>query len=420
MADRLRFYLSRLRERLWIRPLGMCMLSMAAVFIVKAVDTYDLGQFVPEISQASIETLLSIISTSMLVIATFSVSSMVAAYACASNTATPRSFALVVADDLSQYALSTFIGAFIFSVVALIALENSYYDKAGRFALFTLTLIILAMVVVMFVRWVDSIARLGRIKDTIDKVEQATAAAIRCRRREPTLSGAPVSQQANESQAIYAKPIGYVQQVDVAALRACAEQLQVRITLTALPGTFSAPGRALAFVRADAGDLCDIDTTQMAKAFMIGDDRKFEGDPRFGLIVLSEIAIRALSPAVNDPGTAIYIIGVFVRLFALWSEPVDEDDIQTNECDRVEVPQISIRDMFDDAFTSIARDGAGAIEVAVRLQKAFESLASIHDAAMQDAAIHHSRMAFARAVNALKLSEDQQLVRKLASFTHDL
>lgn len=420
MGDRLSFYLNRLRERLWIRPLAMCMLSTAAVFIVKAVDTYDLGQLVPEISQASIETLLSIISTSMLVIATFSVSSMVAAYASASNTATPRSFALVVSDDLSQYALSTFIGAFIFSVVALIALENSYYDKAGRFALFTLTLIILAMIIVMFVRWVDSIARLGRIKGTIDKVERATAAAIRRRRREPTLSGAPLSQQASETQAIYAKPIGYVQQVNVAALQAYAEKLQVRITLTALPGTFSAPGRALAYVRADAGDLCDIDTTQMAKAFLIGDDRKFEGDPRFGLIVLSEIAIRALSPAVNDPGTAIYIIGVFVRLFALWSEPVDEDDIQTNECDRVEVPQLSIRDMFDDAFTSIARDGAGAIEVAVRLQKAFASLASIHDAAMQDAAIHHSRMALARAVNALKLSEDQQLVRELASFAHDL
>ena len=84
-----------------------------------------------------------------------------------------------------------------------------------------------------------------------------------------------------------------------------------------------------------------------------------------------------MSPAVNDPGTAIDIIGTFVRLFALWSEPLEEGDTLSPEFDRVAVPEISLQDMFDDAFTAIARDGAGAIEVAGRLQKAFASLASI-------------------------------------------
>jgi uncharacterized membrane protein len=44
---------------------------------------------------------------------------------------------------------------------------------------------------------------------------------------------------------------------------------------------------------------------------------------RFGLITLSEIASRALSPAVNDPGTAIQIISSHVRLFSLWAETGD-------------------------------------------------------------------------------------------------
>ena len=418
MGDRLRFLINRIRERLWIRPLGMCVLSTATVFLVKAVDTNEIGRLVPAISQASIETLLTIISASMLVIATFAVASMVAAYASASNTATPRSFSLVISDDVSQNALSTFIGAFIYSVVALIALENDYYDKAGRFALFILTLMILAMVIVTFVSWVDRIARLGRLKGTIDKVEAATAAAFQRRRRAPTLRGVPAGRRENGDQVIYGGAIGYVQRVDVTALQACAEKSRLRITLAALPGTFSAPGRALAYVTADSGDLSDIDTSRIAKAFLIGDDRQFEEDPRFGLIVLSEIASRALSPAVNDPGTAIYIIGVFVRLFALWSGPVEEGDTRTCECDRVEVPEISLRDMFDDAFTAIARDGAGAIEVAGRLQKALESLASIGDVAMRDAAIHHSRMALARAENVLELPEDLQVVRKLASFAN--
>ena len=116
MGDRLRFLLNRINERLWVRPLAMCVLSTAAVFLAKTADNTGIGQLVPAITPDSIETLLTIISTSMLVISTFAVASMVSAYASASSTATPRSFSLVIADDVSQNALSTFIGTFIFSV----------------------------------------------------------------------------------------------------------------------------------------------------------------------------------------------------------------------------------------------------------------------------------------------------------------
>lgn len=417
MGDRLRFLIKRIGEKLWVRPLAMCVLSTATVFLAKTVDSYQLDRLVPAVTPDSIEALLTIISASMLVIATFAVASMVSAYASASNSATPRSFSLVISDDVSQNALSTFIGAFIFSIVALMALKNSYYDKAGRFALFVLTLIILAMVIVTFVRWVDCIARLGRLRGTIDKVEAVTAAALRRRRSAPTLRGMSAGAGWNGGQAVYGESIGYVQRVDVSALQAFAEKSRVRITVAALPGSFSAPGRALAYVASDSGDLPALDTKQIEKAFLIGGDRKFDEDPRFGLVALSEIASRALSPAVNDPGTAIDIIGTLVRLFALWSGPVEEGDRLSCKFDRVAVPEISLRDMFDDAFTAIARDGAGAIEVAGRLQKAFHSLASTDDALMREVAMQHARMALARAEIALELGEDLEVVRTLAKFT---
>lgn len=75
----------------------------------------------------------SITSGSMLGVATFAVGSMLADYSSASNSATPRSFPLIIADDVSQNALSSFIGAFIFGIVAYVALENGYYGPAGRF-----------------------------------------------------------------------------------------------------------------------------------------------------------------------------------------------------------------------------------------------------------------------------------------------
>ena len=420
MAGRIRFFLNRLRERLWIRPLMFCVLSLGGAFLAKMVDNAKIGQILPEINPESIETLLAIIAASMLVISTFAVASMLSAYAAASSTATPRSYSLVVSDDVSQNALSTFIASFIFSIVALVALKNGYYGKAGHFALFMLTLVVFAFVILTFLRWVDRIARLGRLTTTIDKIEKATAASMQRWRCAPTMGGAHAGIIQDADKAIYGKSIGYVQSIDVSALQAYAEENGIRINVTALPGAFSAPGRALAYATSDLVDLSEIDTRQIAEAFQIGNDRTFDDDPRFGLIALSEIASRALSPAVNDPGTAIAIIGRFVRLFALWTEPIEEGDKQTIEYDRVGVPEISLKDMFDDAFTPIARDGAGTVEVSVRLQKAFESLASISVNSLRGVATRHARLARARAENALVAPEDLEVLRKAAEFANSI
>ncbi len=407
--DRLRLLLNRIRERLWVRPLAVCLLSIAMAFVARLADGTGLARFVPDVKLESTEKLLSIMAASMLVIATFSVASMVSAYASASSNATPRSYTLVIADDGSQNALSTFIGAFIFSIVAITAAHNSYFAKAGQFVLFSLTIIVFGIVILTFVRWVDRIAHLGRLGSIIDRVEKAAADAIRHRRRAPTLRAlSPPSGIRGDP--VFSSRVGYLQHVDVAALQAWAETAGTRVDVAALPGTFVAPGRPLAFVL-DGSDPRCADRDDLVDAFQIGDDRRFEQDPRFGLVVLSEIAGRALSPAINDPGTAIDIIGTMVRLFTLWCEPVAADDRLAVKHDRVTVPELSIRDLFDDAFTVIARDGAGAVEVLVRLQKALNALAASGDAEMRAAANHHGRLALKRAEARLDLDEDLAAVR---------
>lgn len=413
-GDRLRFLITRFRDRLWIKPLAVCLLSVAVAFVAKLADGTALVLLVPVIAADSVETLLSIMASSMLVIATFSVASMVSAYASASSTATPRSFTLVVADDASQNALSTFVGSFIFSIVALTAVKNDYFKTAGLFLLFVLTVIVFAMVIIMFVRWVDRIARLGRLGSTIDKVETATAGAMKRRRDAPTLHGVPATGSRARGRAVFAASVGYVQHIDVAALQEWAEEAQARVVVAALPGTLAAPGRALAYVSAEPDDQTGIDCKRAVESFQIGGDRLFDDDPRFGLVVLSEIAGRALSPAVNDPGTAIEIIGTLLRLFVLWSDPATAEDEHTPKHDRVEVPALSVRDLFDDAFTAIARDGAGVVEVSVRLQKALHSLASSGDAEMRDAAEYHRRLALKRSRIALDLEEDLAAVQDAA------
>ena len=404
----------QLRKRLWAKPALYCFLAVLASLLAQAADYRSAGNLLPEITPDTIQTLLTIISSSMLAVATFAVGSMLASYSSASASATPRAFALVLADDVSQTALSSFIGAFIFSIVSIVALKTGLYGRGGLFVLFVLTLAIFAWVILTFVRWVDNIARLGRLGTTIDKAEAAARTTLRDRRLMPFLGGVEKTGGTELRGArVFCDDIGYVQYVDMKALQAIAEDHELRIMVDAMPGSFLAPGRPVVILDTEE-DPDEKIARRIANAFVIGENRTFDEDPRFGLIVLSEIAARALSPAVNDPGTAIVIIGRFVRLFSAWAKPVEEGESTKAIYDRVIVPTLELAEMFDDAFTAIARDGAGAVEVGIRLQKAFLSLSTLDFPGFPAQARRHSALALDRARDQLPLQDDVTRLERIA------
>ncbi|WP_432698226.1 DUF2254 domain-containing protein [Marinobacterium sp. YM272] len=405
-----RYYLARLREALWFRPLVSCLLSIAAAFIANLAEHIPLTQSLPDISAESVEKLLTTIASSMLAIAVFAVGSMLSAYASASSAATPRSFALVVSDDVSQNALSTFIGAFIFSIVALVALLNDFYTQGGRFLLFLLTLFVFALVILSFVRWVDRIARLGRLGNTVEKVENATETAMK---RHIYFCRKSTTRPEDKGEAVLSNRVGYVQHIDFTKLQCLAEEMELRISIDMLPGSLGTPDRPLVFINGDCEKNRETIQKRVEAAFVIARQRTFESDPRFGLIVLSQIASRALSPAVNDEGTAIDIISTFLRLFAHYQRARDEDGSPNVEYDRLSIPALSIDEMFDDAFNSLARDGAYSITVALRHQKALCSLASLGDQAMAEAAKRHAGLALEHARKQLKLDSEVNSVEAL-------
>lgn len=414
MRTRVIHYVLQLRKRLWAKPLLYCAIAVGASFVAQAADYWSIGSLLPDIAPDTIQTLLTIISSSMLAVATFAVGSMLASYASASGSATPRAFALVLADDVSQTALSSFIGAFIFSIVSIVALKTGFYGRGGHFVLFVLTLAIFAWVVLTFVRWVDNIARLGRLGTTIDKAEAASLSSLKTRRLMPFLGGVEkTASTALDGAKVFCDDIGYIQYVDMPALQVVAKEHELRIMIEAMPGSFLAPGRALVILDTK-GEVDDEISKKITNAFVIGENRTFDVDPRFGLIVLSEIAARALSPAVNDPGTAIVIIGRFVRLLAAWAKPVPDDEKTEEKYDRVIVPSLSLEEMFDDAFTAIARDGAGTVEIGIRLQKAFLSLSTLDCPGFPEQARRHSALAMDRARNVLSLQEDVTRLERIA------
>lgn len=218
----------------------------------------------------------------------------------------------------------------------------------------------------------------------------------------PTGSGAPKA-----AWPVFAKEIGYVQHVDCEALEACAAKAEREVFVVALPGAFADAARRVARV---SGPEDETIGNAVAEAFTVGAQRTFDQDPRLGLCVLAEIASRALSPAVNDPGTAIEVIGRAVRLLSHWGGFDTLRAAAEVEFPRVRVTAINAGDLLDDVFAPIARDSAGLVEVQVRLQKAFLALLRAEHRDMRDAAQRHSVLAMTRAEAGLDQEEDNQAV----------
>ena len=419
MKKKIIIYYNRIREHLWFRPFVFCLISVGAALIAHQADQTRLNQIVPALKLESIQRLLDIISASMLVISIFTVASMLSAFSAASSTATPRSFKIVVTDDVSQYALSTFIGAFIFSIVSSVALDLGYYDNAGKFILFIITLVLFAAVILSFLRWVDRISRLGRLEHTIMQVERVAMKSLSTYIKSPFLNALPITGELTDEKPVFGSSIGYVQHINLDALNYMAKEMGLRIRLNCLPGKFVHENLEVAFIRPGR----DVDMEKVSQrvngAIGVGQTRLFDEDPRFGLIVLGEIASRALSAGINDPGTAIQIIGSQERLFFLWNMKDEDSTDYAILYDCVEVPKIEIEDFFDDAFRPISRDGAGYLEVMLRLQKALKSLASIDHSGFKAAAIQYSKHAFSEAELAISLKNDLDILKQHSLFVYN-
>ncbi|MCB1746630.1 MAG: DUF2254 domain-containing protein [Gammaproteobacteria bacterium] len=407
MRSKVAWLLGRLTRKIWIRVVAFAALAIVAVGVAKLLAPYVPPAWAARIGADAVEKILSILATSMLAVTTFSLSIAVSAFSAAASTATPRATALLQEDRTTQNVLATFLGAFLFSLLGLIALRTEVYDEAGKMVLFLATLAVVALVVIALLGWIVHLMAFGRMGNTLDRVEAAASDSLARRLAAPCLGGCRSGGAAPAgATAVTADAVGYVQHVDVPALADCAERFAAEFHLAALPGSFVHHTAALLHVAGAAPD--DEQARLLRAAFTLGHERTFDQDPRFGLIVLSEIASRALSPAVNDPGTAISVIGRLVRVLSAWTA---QADIEV-EFPRIHVPPLRADDVIEDAFRPIARDGAALIEVQIRLNKALAALAAVGDGGLREATAALAGYALERAREAGLAEAELEAIRR--------
>lgn len=403
--------LKQFGRRLWVRALLFCVLAIATALVA-----LWLKDFIPEdvsrkVGAEAVDNILQIIASSMLAVTTFSLSTMVAAYSAATSNVTPRSTQLLLQDSTAQTALSVFIGAFLYSLVGIIALSMHIYGDSGRLVLFVVTIFVIILIVGVLLRWIHYLSHLGRVDETINMVERATARALKQRTETAFLGGTQLKKYkpAARHVPVANRRVGYLQYIDMRSLSRIAERLEATFYLCVTPGSFC-DGVGPLFYSSEALD--DDDVAQACEAFSIADGRSFDQDPRFGLVVLSEIACRALSPAVNDPGTAIDIVGTSLRLLAPWASHGEKTHEPSYPS--IHVPALSTADLFEDIYAPIIRDGVNNLQVAIRLQKAFASLAQMGHADMTREAVKLSEYALAYVKQSTLLDSDKRVIASLA------
>jgi uncharacterized membrane protein len=406
----------QLTRKLWFRAGLLSLLAVATALIAIVLAPFIPPDAPASVGSDAVDSILHILASSLLAVTIFSLTAAVSAYGNAARSVTPRATKLLMEDPTTQNALATFLGSFLYSLVGIIALSTGIYGSEGRLVLFVVTVMVIVLIVGTLLRWIDHLSGFGMVGETTARVEQAATRAMKAHAATPHLGGGPLVDLEHgiptDAVEVRCPEIGYVQHVDVPALAACADKHGGEVFVTALPGTFVDPSRPLARV-------LNIDTEHfdvVRRAFTVGDERSFDQDPRFGLSVLAEIASRALSPSMNDPGTAIDVIGRAVRVLAVWASGTDDEKPPHAEKGPVFVPSVRLSELFDDIFQPIARDGAAFLEVQLRLQKALLALATLNERYAKQAA-RLASTALSRAEAASLLADEMTRLRQVAAET---
>ncbi|MDQ3466371.1 MAG: DUF2254 domain-containing protein [Actinomycetota bacterium] len=316
---------TRLRQSFWFLPAMLCALALvlaeSLIFLDQRLEDVDLGPLgvlITRVGESGSRDLLGAIAGSMLTVASTTFSITIAVLALSSSTYGPRLVRNFMADRGNQFVLGIFVATFLYSLLVLRSVR--VLDEGGEDAFVphlavnvAVLLAVLAIgVLVYFIHHISdsvqiwTLARQVRtdLLTTVDRlypeqigrdsqdVEDARGAQDTPSRLE--VDGAPVASQQT----------GYVQGVNHEDLLTLAGKHDLVVSLRVRPGHHTIEGTTLAVVW--PGSRLDDDLLEeIGEAVRIGQARTPHEDVEFSVLLLEEMAVRALSPSTNDPYTAL-------------------------------------------------------------------------------------------------------------------
>lgn len=356
------------------------LIALPCLYVVGAVI---LGILAPEIDvrreggSANVDTardVLTAVATGMIAFTGFVVSGVLLVVQFAAGQYSPRLVLWFRRDPLIKHAIGTFLAAFVFSLVALRLLDEPGSEVSPDVTV-GVALGLLVGSSILF------LALLQRVTDRL---------------RPRTLFGAVTREGVRAAREIYPRALG---QEPAAESGEWATAEPQRLHHAGRPGVLTSFDRdALVALALDAGAVVEIvpavgeyvgpraellrvhggriGEEGPARCLVVADERTIEQDPAFAIRMVVDTAIRALSPAVNDPTTAVHALDVLeVLVLELAGRDLDAS-VATDAAGglRLVWRAPSWEDLLDLAFSEIRSYGAASAQVCRRLRAVLDDL----------------------------------------------
>ncbi|GAA4002049.1 DUF2254 domain-containing protein [Hymenobacter fastidiosus] len=390
--NQLRALWQNVNASLWFVPTlmvaGAIALAFALVFLDAGMSHDWLAEY-PLLFGAGADGargMLTAIGSSMVTVAALIFSLTLSTLAQVSSQYTSRVLRNFMRDRANQVVLGFFVSIFVYCLIVLRTIRGG---DEGRFipSLAVLMGLVLALVSIgVLIFFIHHMATAIQASSIIRHATEETQAAI------GRLFPNQLGEEADPEQAqdlltqagefrwrpVPARATGYVQSLDEEALLRLARQLAGVVRMEHGIGSFVARGAALVSVaryEGTAGALSEELTAQVNDCFRLGSQRTIEQDAGFGLRQLVDIALKALSPGINDTTTAIIGIDHLGALLAQLADRRFEGPLRADP-DRVRI--IAVRPTFEKyvatAFDQIRLSADGNAAVYLRLLTALATI----------------------------------------------
>jgi len=365
---------SYIKSSLWIAPLLALLAVLVVAPLVRALDTrfdWRIGGLSVGGAQALYETVITL--TLSFVVFTFG--SLLVAIQVAGGQLTPRIIATaLLRDNVVRGSVGLFVFTLIFAVAALNRQETKVHELA---ALIITVLGILCMAVFLFLidyaaRLLRPVSILARIGDAGLKVIDAVYPSLASQaaeedERQRGESGVPqrVVRHAGSSEIVLA--------VDVETLLLEATRAAGAIEFIPQVGDFVAHDEPLFALYGSAASIAE---RKLLAAVVFGAERTLEQDPMFALRIMVDIALKALSPAINDPTTGVLAIDQIHRFLRAVGQRQLRGEVITDKLGdgRLIYRTPNWDDFVHVACCEIRSCGAGNVQIARRLRAMLENL----------------------------------------------
>ncbi|MGW9433177.1 DUF2254 domain-containing protein [Streptomyces decoyicus] len=261
------------------------------------------------------KTIVTTVSSAMMTFIGVVFSISLVAVQMASGQLTPRVVRIFIRSRISKITLTVFLATFLFSLLVLTSYESETEVRqvtSVPVVQSLLTMVLVALSLILFIAYVSATLRLMQVGPVVDRITRET---LRMLARQGTGGEVGEDRAALPPEAdriAHAGPAGVLLDVHVARLVRVARRQGVVLRLIPRIGDFVLPGTPVLAVHGGAPP----PRWALRYTVSVGVERTFHQDLGLGLRQLSDIALRALSPAVNDPTTAVQCLDRIVQILA--------------------------------------------------------------------------------------------------------